>query len=140
MIRRLLFHSESYSSMALNGSLLFLRLGLGLIMAFVHGLKKIPPQEQFIGLLAKLGFPMPELFAWLAGLSELLGGLFIAIGLATRFSSASLVITMGVAAFMAHAGDPWKSKELAIIFLISFVFIFLAGPGKYSVDSMIIKK
>lgn len=140
MMKRLLFHCESYQSVALNAGLLFFRLALGLTMAFAHGLGKIPPQAGFVGFLAKIGFPAAELFAWCAGLSELVGGLFLAIGLATRFSSASLAFTMGIAAFMAHAQDPWKAKELAIIYLFSFILLFITGPGKYSIDSMISKK
>ena len=140
MIKRLMFHCESYQSVALNAGLLFFRVATGLTMAFAHGLGKIPPKQGFIGFLAKLGFPTPEVFAWLAGLSELVGGLFLAVGLATRFSAASLTFTMGVAAFMAHASDPWKAKELAIVYMFGYVFLFISGPGKFSVDAMISKK
>lgn len=140
MIKRLMFHCESYQSAALNSGLLFLRVSLGLTMAFAHGLGKVPPQPGFVGFLAKIGFPAQELFAWGAGLSELVGGLFLAIGLASRFSSLSLALTMGVAAFMAHANDPWKAKELAIVYMFGFIFLFISGPGKFSVDSMISKK
>ena len=135
-----MFHCESYHSTALNAGLLFLRVALGLTMAFAHGLGKVPPKAGFVGYLAKIGFPAQELFAWCAGLSELVGGLFLAVGLATRFSSASLAFTMGVAAFMAHASDPWKAKELAIVYMFGYVFLFISGPGKFSVDAMISKK
>lgn len=140
MIKRIIFHCESYHSVALNSGLLFFRAAVGLTMAFAHGLGKIPPKEGFIGYLAKIGFPSAELFAWMAGMSELVGGIFLAVGLATRLSSASLAITMSVAAFMAHANDPWKTKELAVIYLFSYIFIFISGPGKFSVDSMISKR
>lgn len=140
MVKKFIFHCESYQSLALNVGLLFFRLAVGLTMAFAHGLGKIPPKPGFVGFLAKIGFPQAEIFAWLAGVSELLGGLFIAIGLATRVSSASLVFTMGVAAFMAHASDPWKAKELAVVYMFGYIFLFISGPGKYSVDAMIDSK
>lgn len=140
MIKRLMFHSESYNSLALNAGLLYFRVAMGLTMAFAHGLSKIPPKQGFIGFLAKLGFPAPELFAWSAGLAELVGGLFLAIGLAARLSSISLTITMGVAAFMAHGSDPWKVQEKAIIYMFAYIFFVITGPGKFSVDAMINKK
>jgi len=140
MLKRLIFHCESYQSAALNAGLVFLRVSLGITMAFAHGLGKVPPSAGFVGKLAKMGFPAAELFAWCAGLAELVGGLFLAVGLATRFSSASLAFIMGVAAFMAHASDPWRAKEKAIVYMFGYVFLFISGPGKYSVDAMISKK
>ena len=41
---------------------------------------------------------------------------------------------MAVAAFIVHASDPIGTKEKALLYLIGFVVIFLAGPGKYSID------
>ena len=140
MVKRLLFHNESYQSLALNAGLLFFRVAVGLTMAFAHGLGKIPPKAGFVGFVAKIGFPAPELFAWGAGLAELVGGLFLAIGLATRFSALSLAITMAVAGLLAHAADPWKAKELAIVYLFGYIFLFISGAGKFSVDAMISKK
>jgi putative oxidoreductase len=140
MFKRYLFHSEAYSSHALNVGLLLFRASLGLIMAFSHGLGKIPVKPGFVGFVAKIGFPMPELFAWGAGLSELVGGFLVAIGLVTRLSSLSLAITMATAGFLAHANDGWAKQEFPVVYMICFLFIFFAGPGKYSVDSLISNK
>ena len=62
--------------------LLLVRLAFGLAMALAHGLGKFPPSEKFIAGAASLGFPAPELFAWLAVIGELVGGFAIAIGAA----------------------------------------------------------
>jgi putative oxidoreductase len=59
------------------------------------------------------------------------------IGLLTRFSSALLVITMSVAAFMAHAGDPFKSKEMALLYLLLFGTTLVTGAGRFSIDFLI---
>ncbi len=119
MLSRVLFHCESYSSSALNSGLLIFRMALGLVMAFGHGFGKLPVHENFVGAVAKMGLPLPELFAWSAALSEFMGGIFIALGLATRLSAASLAFTMGIAAFVFHAGDSFATKEKAIFYLIS---------------------
>lgn len=114
-----------------------LRVFAGLTMAFGHGLGKIPPHEGFVAAVGKLGFPLPSLFAWSAGLAEFLGGILIAIGLVTRPASFMLFITMMVAAFGQHAADPFAKKEMALLYgAISFYFM-LRGSGKLSIDNKI---
>ena len=80
-------------------------------MAFAHGIGKVPPSDGFIGFVGKLGFPAPDFFAWAAGLSELVGGIFIALGLMTRVSGFFLLQTMLVAVFLAHGDDPFGKME-----------------------------
>jgi len=41
---------------------------------------------------------------------------------------------MCVAVFFIHISDPIGTKEKALLYLIGFIAIFLAGPGKYSID------
>lgn len=138
-MKHLIFHGQSYSNVH-NVGLLIFRLYVGLAMAFGHGLGKMPPQSGFVGFLSSMGVPMPELFAWLAALAEFAGGLFIALGLATRFSSVMLGVTMAVAGFVAHAADPFAKKEMAFLYLASCVLLFAAGAGKFSVDRLIDKR
>ena len=57
------------------------------------------------------------------------------IGLKTRLASVPLIVTMIVAAFIVHAGDPFAKKELALVYLVGFLAIFFTGPGEYSVDA-----
>lgn len=120
--------------------LLMLRLGAGLFMAFGHGLGKLPPSEGFIGGVEKLGLPMPASFAWMAGISEFFGGLFIAAGLFTRPAAFLWICTMGTAAFIRHADDPFASKEKAFLYLVLGIFFLLVGSGKYSLGRILFKK
>lgn len=119
--------------------LLVFRLFIGLSMALAHGFGKLPPNDQLVGGVEGMGFPLPLVFAWGAALSEFLGGLFIAMGLYTRYASAFLGFTMAVAAFIAHANDPFGTKEMALIYLVSCVLFLLGGAGKYSLDRIIRK-
>lgn len=132
-LRQLAFGSGETST-ATDIGLLILRLGFGLTMAFAHGLGKVPPSEGFINATASMGFPLPTLFAWAAGLSELLGGVLIAIGLATRPAAFFLAITMAVAAFVRHGPDPFSDKEMALLYLFASVVLVVAGAGRYAVD------
>ena len=120
--------------------LLLFRVFIGLTMAFAHGLGKVPPPEQLVSGVAAIGFPVPVLFAWAAALSELVGGILIAVGLFTRISSLSLGFTMIIAAFVVHAADPFQVKEMALLYLASCVLLIFTGAGKYSLDKLLRKK
>ncbi|MCC6137718.1 MAG: DoxX family protein, partial [Bdellovibrionaceae bacterium] len=99
--------------------LLIFRIFIGLSMALVHGFTKLPPNDDLVSGVAAIGFPIPVVFAWMAALSEFVGGLFIASGLFTRYAALFLGFTMSVAAFVVHAKDPFQVKEMALMFLFS---------------------
>ncbi len=56
-----------------------------------------------------LGLPFPFVLAFLATAAELVGGLFLLIGLATRWVSIPLMVTMLVAAFSVHWPNGWAT-------------------------------
>jgi putative oxidoreductase len=43
---------------------------------------------------------------------------------------------MGVAAFITHGEDPFGEKEMAVLYTIAFLTIFLTGSGRYSLDRL----
>jgi putative oxidoreductase len=120
--------------------LTFLRLaGIGLAY---HGWQKV-----FGGNMAglasgveKIGFPVPVAFAWAAALSELLGGALVAVGLFTRAAAGFAAFTMFVAAFLAHAADPFEKREMALLYLVIMLCVACLGAGKWSVDGVVRKK
>ncbi len=124
-----------------NVGLLVLRVLSGLGMA-THGYGKIFAEgriEQFAEGVEAMGFPAPLLFAWLAALSEFVGGLFLAAGFLTRYAALLIFGTMTVAAFIAHSGDPFSERELALLYwTVSLAIIFL-GAGQYAVDALLKK-
>lgn len=139
MIKKLLFKTTHENSFINEGAITLLRFTVGILMAGLHGSGKIPPSEQLIGGVTGLGFPAPELFAWLAGLAELLGGIFLAVGFLTRPSALFIAITMFVAAFGMHLQDPWSVKELSVIYLVVAILFAVRGAGRWSVDNLIKK-
>ena len=128
--------NEKYDDMALA----LLRLFIGLTMAFAHGLGKLPPSEMLVGGVSSLGFPVPEFFAWCAGLAEFVGGILLAIGLLTRPAAGFVVFTMVVAAFGVHGADPFQQKEMSLLYLFSSLFFVIHGAGRWSVDHILSKK
>lgn len=134
--------------------LLILRLGIGSYM-FSHGLGKL--QMVLAGHFDKFGDPIglgPWLSLVLITFAEFFCSLLVMVGLATRFAAGPIVFAMAVAAFVAHAGDPWSSetaamaffggasktwfsKEPALLFLIPFLALIFTGPGRFSLDHVI---
>ena len=133
----LLLSAPSMPTLAGDLGLLSARLFFGLSMALVHGINKIPASEGWVKKVESLGFIYPELFAWSAGLAELLGGLLIALGLFTRGAASSLLFTMLVAVFIAHGGDPYKKMELGLCYAMISLLLITIGPGRYSVDRLL---
>ena len=72
-----------------------------------------------------------------AGLAEFAGGILLAIGLCTRPAAFFILCTMGVAAGIAHSDDPYRDKELALLFGAVAVMFLLAGSGRFSVDRLL---
>jgi putative oxidoreductase len=119
--------------------LLVLRLGSGLTLAFGHGLPKLLSFEKHVRSVTKHGFPLPEVMASISMLSELAGGLLLALGLATRPAAVFVLATMLGAAFKVHGADPFSKKELAFAYALVAVVLFVAGPGRHSLDARLSK-
>lgn len=56
-----------------------------------------------------LGMPFPTLMAWLATMSEVGGAILLLLGLATRFATIPLMVTMLVAAITTHWQNGWQA-------------------------------
>ena len=116
--------------------LLWLRVLAGSGMAY-HGYGKVfgGQMAMMIPGVAKMGFPMPEFFAWAAALSEFVGGICLVLGLGTRIAAFFILITMSVAAFITHAADPFQVKELAFAYWTAAGALLLTGAGAFSGDA-----
>ena len=116
------------------------RLMFGLFMAFAHGMGKVPPPQGLIDGVTAMGLPLPGVMAWAAGLAEFAGGILIAVGLFTRPAALLWIVTMLVAAFVAHGADPIQKKELALLYLSFAVVVLTLGGGKFSLDHLLGRK
>ena len=129
------------ASLLADFGLLVLRL-TGLILAFGHGLSKIKSPGSMAPHLQQMGFPAPTASAWLAAIAEFGGGIAIALGLFTRPAAAMIAVTMAIAAFVAHANDPWfmtgqgPAKEPALLFLLPALALLFTGSGRFGLDAL----
>ena len=80
---------------------------------WMAGTKKLGDMESTIAWFGNpdwgLGLPMPEVMAWAAALTEAGGAILLLIGLATRWISVPLMITMVVAAVTVHWEKGWAA-------------------------------
>ena len=44
-----------------------------------------------------------------------------------------------VAAFVVHGGDPFATKEPALVYLSAFALLYFTGPGSLSIDALLNK-
>ncbi|ATH07915.1 transmembrane DoxX protein [Halobacteriovorax marinus] len=125
--------------MKLNLGLLILRIFAGLTMLMGHGWGKL---TNFSTLSAK--FPDviglgSQVSLSLAVFSEVFCAAFLVLGLLTRWVSIPLFITMAVAFFIVHGADPFKSKELAFMYMGIYGALICTGGGDFSIDRFIKK-
>lgn len=129
--------SDQRESLLASWGLLLLRLGVGIDMMVNHGYGKLMRlSESPIQFSDPYGFG-PALSLYLAVFAEFFCSIALALGLFTRAAVIPLAVTMLTALFIVHADDPWQRKELAFMFLMPYLTIFLAGPGRFSLDCLL---
>ena len=125
---------------AFDAAAFILRLWIG-SMGIYHGYGKLfGGMGKFTDGVVKMGFPLPEFFAWAAALSEFAGGIFLILGFGTRIWAIMMACTMAVAGFIRHADDPFKIQELALTYFAIAIVLFLLGPGRASIDALLAKR
>lgn len=115
---------------------LVLRIVFGGFMLFSHGWGKM--MKLFTGDPTKFADPIGLGAPTSLGLTvfaEVLCGALILVGLFTRGATVPLIITMLVAFFIIHGGDPFGKREMAMIYLLGYAAIAMLGPGSISLDS-----
>ncbi|MGW7200226.1 DoxX family protein [Streptomyces chryseus] len=126
---------------AYDSGLLILRLALGLIMA-VHGAQKLFGWFGGYGLegtgqyFTESGYPAGKAMAVVAGLTETLGGLGLAVGLITPLAAAAILGTMINAVVLRWSGGFFAPEgfEYEILLAAGAGALALTGPGRLAVD------
>jgi putative oxidoreductase len=130
--------SVRHDNRKIDFALLLTRVGIALLM-LTHGVPKMgglaKDPVQFMDFLG-LG---PAISLGLALFAEVICSVLLLLGLGTRLAVIPLSITMIVAAFHVHIGDPFAKQEMALHFLLVYVMLFILGSGKYSIDNLLFK-
>ncbi|MGY0066268.1 DoxX family protein [Streptomyces sp. QTS137] len=129
---------------AYDVGLLVLRLVLGPTMA-AHGAQKLFGWFGGGGIegtgmyFTSLGYPSPEAFAVVAGLTETLGGLGLALGLLTPLAAAAVAGTLVNAIVVKWGGGFFAPEgvEYELLVALAAVALALTGPGRIAVDRLL---
>ncbi|HVP61886.1 MAG TPA: DoxX family protein [Myxococcaceae bacterium] len=119
---------------------LAVRLSLGAVFLGT-GWGKLHNLGQVTSFFTELGIPFPAANAAMVSGIELVGGTLILLGLFTRFAALPLMGTMVVAILTAKRPEIEGIRSLLAfdesLYLASFLWLFVAGAGKVSLDALI---
>lgn len=104
-----------------------------------HGLPKFENIAGTQGFFGSIGLP-PEL-ALPVGLLEVIGGIFLLVGVVTRISAALFIIDMIGAIVLVRLPDGFvDGYELESLLIAISVSLLITGPGRISVEWDILKR
>ncbi len=119
---------------------LLVRITVGVVFMGT-GWGKLHNLDGITKFFGELGIPMPHVNAIVASSTEFFGGLAVLLGLGTRLAALPLAFTMVVAILTAKRGDIDGVSTLLgfeeFSYLVMFLWLALAGPGKASLDHLI---
>ena len=123
-----------------------LRVVVGVLLAW-HGYRKFADGlDGFEGFLSFLELPAPGILAVVVALLELVGGIMLALGLATRLISLLFVVQFGLIVLWVKlikldsvllAGTEQPALEIDLLILSATLFFLFAGPGAIAADRML---
>ena len=137
VIYKFLFPSKPEGT-AMSLLLLGLRILFGVLL-MSHGVQKWANYDALSG-----SFPDPlgigsQLSLILAIFGEMVCSMAFIFGFLYLLAMIPMIFTMCIAFFVVHGNDPFAVKELAFIYLVVFILLYIAGPGKFSLDHFIAK-
>lgn len=127
-------------------ALLILRLVIGASLA-AHGAQKLfgwfggPGLKGMGAWFESIGFRPGVVFAVMAGLSEVSGGVLLALGLLGPFPAALTLAVMVVAIVTVHSAHGFFASnngvEVPVLYITGALVVAFAGPGIYSLDHLL---
>ncbi|MBE6288402.1 MAG: DoxX family protein [Mediterranea massiliensis] len=117
--------------------LLILRVVVG-VMFMMHGFDKLINMTVYSDNFLDPLYMGPQWSLVAAMFAELFCSAAFVLGLLYRLSMIPMILVMLVAFFGVHGGS-MAEGELAFVYLVVFLIMYAAGPGRYSLDYMIWK-
>jgi|GEM_PF-7136 len=117
-------------------ALLFIRVAVSMSMIIVHGFKKV---IDIHGTIEHIPDPLGignTASAIISIIANIVAPVFVILGYKARLAT---IPTLGVTLtglILVHWGDPLAVRDVPYLYSIVFLFILLAGPGKYSIDNI----
>lgn len=144
--------SKFYGYIILIGSnlqslfLLYMRLTWG-HQYILGGLAKFKDIDSYIQLLTTFNYPTPHFHAYEIAYIELIGGILLIIGFASRLVAIPLILLSLTSLSTIHADYlthfRFITEPMMLViqqpypFLITALLVFIFGPGRVSIDAWI---
>ena len=109
-------------------------------MLLYHGVEKIIHFDEFSQHFMDFAGLGPKYSLILSIFAEAGCSMALMVGFLCRLSMIPLIVNMSMAAFFAMPHASYNMMELPLLYLLGFVILYLAGPGKFSIDYLIREK
>ena len=127
-----------------DAGLLLLRFAVGGTF-FAHGMQKVfglwggPGIGGFAQVLEGYGFAEPVVLAWVTGLTELVAGAFVVLGVGTPLAAAGLLAIMVNAVLLDAGGGFFEASagggvELEVVLGLGAAALVLTGAGRIALE------
>ncbi|MCL6706064.1 DoxX family protein [Pseudomonas sp. R2.Fl] len=135
-----------------NNALILLARVLLSFIFILSGFGKLTDPAATAGMITGAGLPAATALAYLAGLYELIAGLFVLVGFQTRIAAWTLALFCVFTGLMFHSGtvaiEGWPEGALGWINTLNqimlmknvtlaggYILLAILGAGAYSVDA-----
>jgi membrane protein len=125
-----------------DGALFVLRLVLGFVF-IAHGWQILfaDGAAATAQIFAAAGVPQAQMSAWVAGVSQLVGGSMLIVGLLTTAVAGALALLVLAAAYFVHFDHGVfvanNGFEYVLVLMASLMMIVVFGSGRASLDAVL---
>ena len=118
--------------------IVLVRMTLGVLLIF-HGWQLFANDDMkgLSDLLFNMSIPFPQAMAYTEKIVELAGGLFLILGLFTRFVAAILFIAFMLITFILREGKIFSVDQHPFLLALFSLAFFFTGAGRISIDHIL---
>ncbi len=124
-------------------AILFIRILVGWVFLSEGIQEFLFPEALGVGRFAKIGIPLPQLMAPFIGVTEIICGALLIVGLFTRLACVPLLIDICVALYLTKIvtftkngfWDTLHEARTDVSMLLGLVFLLIVGGGTLALDA-----